>query len=300
MTLEATGQLLKLNPSSGNAISSLGVGPNPRHLSIAASSDKVLVSRFISPPLPGESTATVATESSGVPVGAEVVVASVAMAIERTIVLRHSDGADSSTQGSGLPNYLSAAVISPDGTSAWVPSKQDNVKRGTLRNALNLDFQNTVRAISSRIDLGALAEDLSARVDHDDSSLGSAAVFHPTGAYLFVALQTSRHVAVVDPMSKREIFRFSVGRAPDGLAISADGLRLYVANFMDRSLGVFDLTRLVNFGEMTAVPIADVASVAVERLTVQVLQGKRLFYDARDPRLARDGYLSVSGLPRHP
>lgn len=294
VTLEATGQLLKLDPNSGSIIGSVSVGANPRHLSITASGNRVLISRFISPPLPSESTATVATESGGAPVGGEVVVATAAMAIERTIVLRHSDKPDSSTQGSGLPNYLAAAVISPDGKSAWVPSKQDNVKRGALRNSLNLDFQNTVRAISSRIDLATLAEDLSARVDHDDSSLGSAALFHPTGAYLFVTLQTSRHVAVIDPVSRREVFRFGVGRAPDGLAMSDDGLRLYVANFMDRSLGVYDLTRLVQFGELTAVPIADIASVAVERLTPQVLQGKRLFYDARDPRLARDGYLSCA------
>jgi len=34
--------------------------------------------------------------------------------------------------------------------------------------------------------------------------------------------------------------------------------------------------------------------VASERLSAQVLQGKRLFYDARDPRLARDGYMSCA------
>ena len=34
---------------------------------------------------------------------------------------------------SRVPNYLGAAAISPDATQAWVPSKQDNIKRGTLR-----------------------------------------------------------------------------------------------------------------------------------------------------------------------
>jgi len=289
VVLQATGRLLKLNPSTGTALGSQDVGPNPRHVSISAASDKVLVSRFITPPLAGEATATVSTSGGG-----EVVVLSAAMAVERTVMLQQSHKADSSTQGAGVPNYLAAAVISPDGGSAWVPSKQDNVRRGTLRNGLNLDFQNTVRAISSRIDLASFAEDLAARVDHDDSSLGSAAVFHTTGAYLFVALQTSRHVAVVDPVAGTEVFRFSAGRAPDGLALSADGLTLFVNNFMDRTLGVFDLARLVQYGEFSVTPLGAVPAVGAERLTAQVLQGKRFFYDALDTRLARDGYLSCA------
>ena len=291
VTLEATGQLLKLNASTGAILGTLAVGANPRHLSITAASDRVLVSRFISPPLPGEGTASVQTNLGG---GEVVVVNATSLSAERTIMLQHSDRPDSTAQGRGIPNYLAAAVISPDGASAWVPSKQDNVRRGSLRDGLNLDFQNTVRAITSRIDLTSAAEDAAARIDHDNAGLGSAAVFHPTGAYLFVALQTSRSIAVVDPVSRIEIIRFDAGRAPDGLAISADGLRLYVNNFMDRTLGVFDLTRLVNFGETTVPTAATLTSVATDKLTATVLKGKQFFYDARDTRLARDAYMSCA------
>jgi large repetitive protein len=294
VTLEALGQLLKLHPGTGAVTGSAMVGPNPRHLSITAASDSILVSRFISPPLPGEATASVSTQSGGVPRGGEVVVVTAAMVVDRTVVLQHSDRPDSSSQGSGVPNYLAAPVIAPGGGSAWVPSKQDNVKRGVLRNGIGLDFQNTVRAVSSRIDLSAWVEDPVARIDHDNASLASAAVFHPNGAYLFVALQTSRQVAVIDPVSRNELFRFDTGRAPDGLAISADGSRLFVNNFMDRTLGVYDLSRLVNFGEMGALAVMTPNAVASERLIAQVLQGKRLFYDARDPRLARDAYMSCA------
>ena len=120
------------------------------------------------------------------------------MAIVRTIKLAHSNVPDAENQGRGIPNYLGAAAISPDGTQAFVPSKQDNIARGTLRDGLALNFQNTVRAISSRIDLAAQVEDLPARIDHDNASLASAAVFDPLGVYLFVALETSREVAVLD------------------------------------------------------------------------------------------------------
>src|SRR5690606_14247136 len=110
--------------------------------------------------------------------GGEVLVIDPAsMTVVKTVLLRHSDKADTEIAGSGIPNYLGAPVISPDGDSAWVPSKQDNVKRGMPRNGSPLDFQNTVRAISSRIDMATLAEDYARRVDHDNSSVASAAAY---------------------------------------------------------------------------------------------------------------------------
>ncbi len=101
-------------------------------------------------------------------------------------------------------------------SSAWVPSKKDNVKRGTLRSGGNLNFQNTVRAISSRIDLATNTESFGARIDHDNASLASAAAFDRYGVFMFVALETSREVAVVNAHDHAEFFRINVGRAPQG------------------------------------------------------------------------------------
>jgi YVTN family beta-propeller protein len=295
VTLEATGQLTKINVSNYSRPLTVSVGSNPRHVSVSADGNTVYVSRFITPPLPGENTPQVAFASNGVPVGGEVVVLGTAtLNVVRTIVLRGSDKPDFENQGSGIPNYLGATVISPDGTQAWVPSKQDNVQRGMGRSGANLNFQNTVRAISSRIDLGAQSEDYAARLDHDNSSLASAAAFDSRGVYLFVALETSREVAVIDAHDRWEMFRFNVGRAPQGLALSADGRTLYVSNFMDRTLSVFDLNALLTSGD-TNVPLVDVlSSVGTEKLAANVLLGKQLFYDARDPRLARDRYMSCA------
>jgi YVTN family beta-propeller protein len=294
VSLQARGQLVKLSVTGG-ITSTLDVGPQPGHLAITADGSRLLLSRFITPALPGEGTASVLTEVAGAPRGGEVlVVQATPLALTRTTVLRHSDKPDSAVQGRGVPNYLGAAAISPDGRSAWVPSKQDNVKRGTLRDGQALDFQNTVRAISSRIDLATLAEDYAARVDHDNSSVASAAAYHPSGAYLFVTLETSRHVAVVDPVDERELVRFDTGIAPQGLTVSADGLRLYVSNFMDRSVAVYDLSRLINFGESVLPRLATLNAVGTERLSAQVLAGKKLFYDARDPRLSRESYMSCA------
>jgi YVTN family beta-propeller protein len=296
VTHEATGVVARFT-SAGAASTSVNLGgANLRHLALNAAGTQLLVSRFVTPALPGEGTASVQTSVGGSPRGGQVLVVDAAsLALQQTIALQHSERPDTTIGGRGVPNYLGAPVIAPDGTHAWVPSKQDNIRRGRLRDGLDLDFQNSIRAISSRIDLGTRLEDLAGRIDHDNSGVASAAAFHPTGTYLFVALESSRHVAVVDARGKRELFRVDAGRAPQGLAVSADGNTLFVHNFMDRSVGVYDLTRLVQYGE-AALPLATTMSaVGTERLTAQVLRGKQFFYDARDPRLARDGYIACAG-----
>ena len=295
VALEGRGELAVLDASSGDLLASVDAGANARHVSIDGAGTTLYVSRFITPPQPGEDTAVVATEVGGVPVGGEVLVLDAAtLTPSGTIILRHSDKADFENQGAGVPNYLGAVAISPDGASATVPSKQDNIARGTLRNGANINFQNTVRAISSRIDLGAAAEDYGRRIDHDNASLTSAAAYDPFGIYLFVALETSREIAVVDVHGGFEMFRFEVGLAPQGLAVAPDGSRLYVSNFMDRTVDVLDLTDLRDTGQWSVARIATLPSIVTEKLDPEVLLGKQLFYDASDTRLSRDRYMSCA------
>ena len=292
VVLEGSGQVLKFDAASYAQTGSVSVGSNPRHVAINGDGSQAYVSRFVTPPLPGESTAAVQpTAATG---GEVLTIGTAAMNIVRTTVLAHGDKPDAENQGRGVPNYLGAPVVSPDGVAAWVPSKQDNVKRGVLRDGAGLNFQNTVRAISSRIDLAGGSEDFAARIDHDNASMASAGVFDPKGLYLFVALETSREIAVVDAHGKRELFRFDAGRAPQGLAVSADGLTLFVNNFMDRSVGVYDLRPLMQQGQFGATPIATLSTIGTEKLAATVLRGKQLFYDARDTRLARDRYMSCA------
>jgi YVTN family beta-propeller protein len=291
VTLEATGQLVKLDAASGANAGTVSVGTNPRHLSINSNGSLAYISRFISPPLPGEGTANPITTAGG---GKIVVVNTTTMVIANTINLKVSDRPDSATGGRGIPNYLGPAVISPDGLTAWIPSKQDNVQRGMLRDGLNLNHENSVRAIASRINLSLGQEDYSSRIDLDNTGLATTALYDRSGSYLFIALENTQMVAVIDPCDMTELGRINVGRAPQGLAISKDGLRLYVSNFMDRSLDIYDLSALINRGEFTINKLATVNSVTTERLSSIVLRGKQLFYDAQDTRLARDGYLSCT------
>ncbi|MEI7446068.1 MAG: PKD domain-containing protein, partial [Burkholderiales bacterium] len=291
VALEGTGRLLRFDAASGAQTADIDVGRDVRHVSVSADSATVLVSRFITPALPGESTKDVVTTGRG---GEVVRVDAAALAVRGTVLLGHSERPDFENQGRGIPNYLGAVAISPDGVQAFVPSKQDNVKRGTLRDGKNLDFQNTVRAVSSRIDLRTMTEDPALRIDHDNASVASAAAFDATGVLLFVALETSREVAVLDAYSRAQLMRIETGFAPQALLVSPDGTRLYVANFLSRSVGVYDLAPLRTQGRLEIPNLATLAATGAEKLPEAVLAGKRLFYDARDTRLARDRYMSCA------
>jgi len=291
VTLEATGQLVRLDAATGAITRTIEVGPNPRHLSITADAARVLVSRFITPLLPGESTATIDTTGRG---GEVLVVDAAAGTIVKTAILQHSEAIESQSSARGIPNYLAAPVISPDGLSAWIPSKQDNIKRGQLREGTDLTHDGSIRAIASKLVLPAATEDSAARVDFDNSGVPSAAVFDPFGGYLFVALEANRQVAVVDVWNASNVAHFNVGRAPQAVALSPDGRTLYVQNFMDRSVSILDVSVFQQGRVATPPLIATTTTVATEKLPAPVLRGKQFFYDAADTRLALEGYISCA------
>jgi YVTN family beta-propeller protein len=292
---EALGRVQILDTGAGTTLVTRSLPLTQRHIAISSDGSKLYVPRFVTGRLPGEDTANVVTESGSLIYGAEVLVLNAGdLTTSDTVILRHSDAPDFENSGGGVPNYLGAPAISPDGQSAWVPSKQDNIKRGQLRNGQPLNFQNTVRAISSRIVLASSLEDYTARIDHDNAGLASAAAFDAHGVYMFVALETSREVAVIDAYGRAELFRIQTGRAPQGLVVSPDGRRLFVNNFMDRTVTAYDLGGLMDSASNSTPLLATMSSVGSERLTAQVLLGKQLFYDARDPRLARDSYISCA------
>jgi YVTN family beta-propeller protein len=296
VALEQGGKVLKLNPANGSTVASVNVGLHVRHLSVTADGSQILASRFVTPRVPGEETASPQTTVNGIKYGGEVLTIDAAsFTVSSVVTLEHSEQPDTSNSAHGIPNYLGAAVVSPDGLSAWVPSKQDNIKRGTLRNGGVLTHDMAMRSIASRIVMATHLEDVAGRVDFDNAGVASAAAFDPNGNFLFTALEGSREVAVADVWSKQEILRFDAGRAPQGVALSPDGRTLFVHNFMDRTITVHDLTALVN-GAETAPPAPQVLNcVTTEKLSASVLRGKQFFYDTRDTRVAFQQYISCAG-----
>ena len=279
VSTQGTGQLLKLSPSSRAITNTLSLNFPLRGLAVSSNSSRVFVTRFISPVNQGE----------------VVEVSASSFTITRTFSMALDPGPDGNVAGRGVPNYLSALAISPDGRQARVPSKKDNTSRGQFRDGLALTFESTVRTIVSQLDLLNNTAPIAARIDFNDRDMANAVVFSTLGDYVFVATQGTNTVEVLDAYDNRLMTSLpDVGLAPQGLVLSADGKRLYVQNFMGRSISVYDVSGIVDSTTNTFQNLATIATVATEKLSAQVLQGKRIFYNADDPRMNLDSYISCA------
>ncbi|HEY2952262.1 MAG TPA: Ig-like domain-containing protein, partial [Verrucomicrobiae bacterium] len=279
VTLQGTGRLLKLDPIDGEILATIDVGPNPRGLAITGDSERILVTRFLS----SQDHARVIEVS----------------AAQLNVVRKHrlglDLGPDTETTGRGVPNYLSSITITPDGRRAWVPSKKDNTGRGLLRDGRPLTFDHTVRTIVSQIDLGSNDEILRNRLDLAERDMADAVCFSERGDFAFVAIQGNNCVAVLDAYTGQLIQELdSAGAAPQGLVLSADGQRLFIQNFLGRSVSVYDASGIVNATDYSANQLKVLSTVAHENLPARVLKGKQIFYNASDPHMSRHGYLSCA------
>jgi DNA-binding beta-propeller fold protein YncE len=278
VTLQGTGNLLKLNPGTGATLATVPVGPTPRGIAVTGDSTRILVTRYISPQNRGE---VIEVNASG-------------FTVTRTFALASDPGPDTEASGRGVPNFISTIAIHPDGKRAWVPSKKDNTLRGLFRDGTALTFESTVRTIVSQIDLEANAEVLTDRVDVNDRDLANVVLFSPLGDLAFVSTQGTNLIEVFDAY-RREINTavIDVGRAPRGLVLTPNG-RLFVQNFMSRSVAVYDVNGILDATTGTANKLADINAVANETLSAQVLTGKKIFYNADDRRMNRDKYISCA------
>ncbi|MFK8081372.1 MAG: galactose oxidase-like domain-containing protein [Granulosicoccus sp.] len=293
ITLEGIASVVQLDAQSGNERRRRAAGNFPRHLSLDAAGNTLYVSSFITPPVPGESGANPSVAGQGGQVHIFTTSTS-ALSSDGVLLLSHSNRAGSENQGPGMPNYLGPVLISPNGQTAMVPSKQDNILRGMRRNGLPLVFDQSVRAITSVIDLDSRQENLGARIDHDNASVASHGAFGPYGLTFFASLEGNRQVALIDASTNLEYARFDTGFAPQSVLLSSSGDQLFVHHFMDRSVGVYDVSGVVRRGENLVDQIAVVRVTGSERLSPSVFRGKQLFYDARDDRLAALDYMSCA------
>jgi DNA-binding beta-propeller fold protein YncE len=212
-----------------------------------------------------------------------------------TTILPRQEGLDSDTDNDGVASFLNQVVFSPDAGRAILPSLKANVVAGLYNTGAELTSQTTARAVMSEImrdpdDPVMLARD-SFRFAFDDLDFASAVVFSPLGERAYVAFQGAERVIAVDAFSFNATGSIrEAGAAPQGLAISPDGRRLFVQAFLDRQVRVYDVSDLSTEPD----PIAVVDTVATEPLDPTVLEGKRIFYRSRDPRMSRTSYLSCA------
>jgi Cytochrome c peroxidase len=275
--------------------------PTPRAIAVSGNGSRVLVTRFISPELEAE-VGDFAFTSAPSP----------ALSLTRVIRLESANTFDGGDRGAGVPNYLASIAISPDGTRAAVASKQDNTRRGLLFGVGDLTHETTVRSVVSFIDLAVSnAEIRHTRRDFDNSDSPSALAYTPLGDTLLVALQGNNKVAAIDALSLAPrtasqtqgstetspavlTFELSAGLAPQGLLIDAATGRLFTQNFMGRSVTVRDAAPFLAENRTSLPVLATTPTVAVEPLPPEVLLGKQIFYNAADPRMSADSYISCA------
>ncbi|MCY3813368.1 MAG: hypothetical protein OXH15_16360 [Gammaproteobacteria bacterium] len=275
VTLQAVGRIVRIDTKTNAVTGIVDVGPTPRGMAITADGQRVLVTRWISPATHGEVT-EVSADS---------------LTVLRRFTLAADPGPDTGLSGRGVPNHLAAITITPDGKRAWIPSKKDNTGRGLTVSGEPLNFENTVRAIVSQVDLVANGEVLSARRDFDNRAMPVAVAFDAEARHAFVALQGSNAVDVLNAVDGSLAASFDTGLTPQGLVVDADG-RLFVQNYLSRTVAVYDVSGLSR-GEPVR-RIGRIPTTEHEPLPPDVLLGKRVFYNAADPRMSRDGYVSCA------
>lgn len=278
VALQALGEVVEIDATARTLLRRVPAGPWSTGVAVDSSSSRIFVTRFISPTAGGE-VVELAAES---------------LEVTRRFQLGLDPGPDTEATARGVPNYLRAAVPSPDGYALWVPSKQDNILRGPTRDGQALTFETSVRTVVSLVDLGSNQELLEERTDLNNRALGLSLAFSPIGDYAFVALLGNNGVEVLDAYDRQIVAgAFDLGKAPDGLVLDDAG-RLYVNSFLSRSVVILDASSVLASTGFSMDLISEVLVSSAEKLPAEVLAGKVIFYDASDLRMGLDGYISCA------
>ena len=279
VTSQALGEVYEIDCVSGKLLRTFRSAHmnNLRGIAIDAENKHLYVTRFISRDKQGDIFKI--TLSNGE-------IANIPLQIDTSL--------DTEDSGRGLPNYLTSITISPDGSNAWIPSKKDNIQRGLARDGKALTFESTVRPIASKIDLHTSKEIYACRHDFNDKEGPIAATYSPDGDLVFIALQGTNSIEVIDAYTGTQVTSIlDVGSAPQGLVIDPTTNRLYVHAFLDRSIAAYDVSDIIEGGGF-ATKAGETKTVTKETLHPYVLKGKKLFYHAGNPQMSRDSYISCA------
>jgi YVTN family beta-propeller protein len=279
VTLSAVGKLFKLNPTTSEVIGAADVGWFARGVSVSGDGRDVYVTRFISTSDHGE---IVRVEGSTMKV-----VARVPLVADTTTL-------DSDQGARGAPNYLFAAVQSPDGRQAWIPSKSDNVFRGRMRDQQDLNQDDTVRPMVAILDLAQGGEVRDQRIDLDDRNLASHVEFGPLGDFAFVTVTGSGLVEVRDAYTKEFVTAMQqAGTAPRGTVLGPNG-QLFVHGSLSRNVVVFDVAAILASTDTTTKKVVEIPIVDKPKLGDVAMRGKQIFYNSADGRMTVEGYISCA------
>ncbi len=292
VSLHGAGTLRRYATATRTQNAQLTLGPGPRAIAVTSNHSRVLVTRLLS-------TANYAEVWDVNPAGA--------MSLTRAIRINkfgNDENRDTPAAGKGVANQLTGIAFGPLDAHAWLSANKPNNERGRLiLPAIDLDSDNTVRNLALELDPAAGPTDadrLRRSVDIDNSDSASAVAFSPFGDYVLVTLQGNDEVLVLDALESGEtaglgslVSRLVVGAAPQGICVDATTRRTFAQNLMGRSVTALETDALFRLGTI-AVASSSIDTVATEPLTPSVLLGKTIFYNASDPRMSPEGYISCA------
>ncbi|MBX2808516.1 MAG: Ig-like domain-containing protein [Cellvibrionaceae bacterium] len=287
VSLYGSGELVRFNTGSFVQTGTITLDATVSALALTPDGSRLLATRFIS----AENWGEVWDINTG------------AFSLTRTLRLDKHLVDDDINEGRGVPNYLSSIIINSDGTRAYLVGKKDNVDRGLLNGlGLDLDDDNSVRAMAMTLDLQNNIELRDQRVDFDNTDSPSALALSLDGTKLFVAMQGINQVFAINVNDNQQLdgiaSQLSVGHAPQGVCVDYGVNRLFAKNFTDRSVSAVDISAsLINPA------VSTIATVSNEALAADVVDGQRIFYDAAngllegtEPRgvMSAEGYISCA------
>lgn len=274
------GRVRRFSASTGHIQNTITIAPGIEALALAADGSALFVSQLISQ---GESGSVWRIDLPLAGTAAQ----PIALPLD-------TSSPDSGTAARGLPNYIATLAMSEDGSALWYGGKKDNVLRGLFREGQPLNFETSLRSLLGRIEVANSSESVAQRMDLDNAGRVSGLLLAPGSSHLFATQESNNRVLVLDPWNRRQLARMDSGRAPRGMAFDPLHRRLFVQAFLSRSVDVYDVGLQLDSGNGEPAHLASVPSTGFEVLAPEVLQGKRIFYDAMDTRMAQDGYFSCA------
>jgi hypothetical protein len=279
VTLSALGKILKIDAVAKTIENSRQLGLFVKGLAVSRDNQHLFVTRFITE---GDSAEMFMLRASD-------------LDIIKTIRLAPDLSTDSEFGGKGVANYLNSVTLAPDGRTALIPAKKDNVFRGLQRDGNTLNFENTVRAMLAKINLNTRQEDLDWRIDINNGDIPAFSIYSEYGNLIFVSLQGNNRVDVFD--AYRGVLLTSIeqtGDAPQGLTLTHTGDTLLVHNFLSRTISAYHIYDIVHQKSAAITPVGSFSVISSETMDPFLLRGKKIFYNAEDPRMNKDNYMSCA------
>ena len=278
VSVEGSGNVLRYNRALRQKMDTLWVGPTPRAMAMTGDGKTLLVTRFIS----AENEAHVYK------------IDLTTFTVARTIVISaDTTSLDTNTSSRGVMNYLMGIAIAPGTDTAWVVGKKDNTYRGVTLDGNFGNFQNAVRSVIAKIDVSENAEVPNSKFDIDNAEIASAIDFSRGGDIVYIAHQGNNRLSAYDVSNMQGLDQIDMGAAPQGIAVADNG-DVFTHNFLSRSVSRLSLFTGSGGSVSSFEQLSETNTVSNEKLNLQVLEGKRIFYSAGDSRMSMDGYLSCS------